>query len=53
MVSALLRALYESPAYVALGPFLSAWSVGFVVVGVDGKPHLTAAGRAYLAERDA
>lgn len=50
---ALQRALYESPAVVALGPAWSALFVGFAVMGPDGRLYLTAAGEAYLAERAA
>lgn len=51
MTAAIAKLLYESPFYAALGPFWSAYSVGFCVIGVDGRVRLTAAGQAYLAER--
>lgn len=39
------RWLYESSPW---GPFVSAWVVGYVVVGGDGQVYLTAAGTEYL-----
>jgi len=52
MNDALARALYESPAYVAMGPTWSALLVGFCCVGWWGEMHLTAAGARYLESCD-
>lgn len=48
MTDALAKALYESPAYVAMGPTISALLVGFATLGWWGDMHLTAAGARYL-----
>ncbi len=45
----LCRWLYESSPLI---PFWAAWSVGFCVIGADGRVYLTASGEAYLAEKD-
>lgn len=39
------RWLYEASPW---GPFLSAWVVGYVVVGPDGQIYLSETGAAYL-----
>jgi endonuclease YncB( thermonuclease family) len=43
------RWLYEASPW---GPFLSAWVVGYVVVGADGQVYLTEAGQDYLDSLD-
>jgi len=48
MTDALAKILYESPAYVACGPSVSALLVGFARVDWWGNMHLTAAGARYL-----
>lgn len=48
MTDAFLKALYESPAYVAWGPSVSALLVGFAAMDWWGNMYLTAAGARYL-----
>jgi hypothetical protein len=42
----LARFLFENSPW---GPFWTAWSVGYVIVGADGQVYLTDAGAEYLA----
>jgi hypothetical protein len=49
MTDALAKLLYESPAYVACGPTVSALMVGFARMDWWGNIHFTAAGARYLA----
>ncbi len=46
----LCRWLYESSL---LDGFWAAWTVGFCIVGADGRVYLTRRGEDYLAEKDA
>jgi hypothetical protein len=45
MQAIVARMLFESSPFDA---FWSAWSVGYCVVGIDGRVYLTAQGEAYL-----
>ena len=45
----LARWLFESST---LTPIWAAWSVGYVVIGADGRIYLTAAGEEYLSGVD-
>ena len=45
MTKALATFLFESSPF---DPFLSAWLVGFCIVGADGQVYLTEAGEEYL-----
>ena len=44
----LARFLFENSPW---GPFWTAWSVGYVIVGPDGQVYLTDAGAEYLEGR--
>lgn len=50
MSQSLARIIFESSP---LNSFWSAWFAGFCFVGADGCVYRTAAGQAYLDERDA